>query len=90
MVATGPSSSVRCVQPRFSPIARFDLSVQPGAILSHDLTELTIRCKVNQIPEEIKVDFDSALWRYTAGHIALQSEGAPIEFRNVMLTPIER
>ena len=25
----------------------------------------------------------------TAGHIALQSEGAPIEFRNVKLTPLE-
>jgi large subunit ribosomal protein L25 len=27
-----------------------------GAILKHDLTELTIRCKVSAIPEEIKVD----------------------------------
>ncbi len=29
---------------------------KPGSILSHDLTELEVICKVNAIPEEIRVD----------------------------------
>lgn len=31
-----------------------------GAILTHDITELTVRCKVRDIPDEIKVDLDGA------------------------------
>ncbi|MHC5114232.1 MAG: 50S ribosomal protein L25 [Planctomycetota bacterium] len=31
-------------------------AARADAILRHDLTELTIRCKVSEIPEEIKVD----------------------------------
>jgi large subunit ribosomal protein L25 len=33
-----------------------EMAKKPGAILSQDLTELTVRCKVNAIPDEIKVD----------------------------------
>ena len=31
-------------------------AMHAGAIVSHDLTELEVRCKVGDIPEEIKVD----------------------------------
>ena len=32
---------------------------QPGAVLSHPLTELEVTCKVSDIPEEIKVDLST-------------------------------
>jgi large subunit ribosomal protein L25 len=43
-----------------------------GAILKHDHTELTIRCKVSDIPEEIKVDLSKMHGTHlTAGEIEL-------------------
>lgn len=44
---------------------------QPGAILSHDLTELEIICKVNAIPDEIRVDQSAMESSITVGEIDL-------------------
>ena len=44
---------------------------QPGAILSHDLTELEVICKVNAIPEEIRVDQSSMESSLSVGEIEL-------------------
>lgn len=34
-------------------------AAQAGAILSHDLNELEVKCRVNEIPDEIKVDLNT-------------------------------
>ncbi len=43
----------------------------PGAILAHDLTELEVICKVNAIPEEIRVDQSQMESSFTVGEIEL-------------------
>ncbi len=48
---------------------------QAGAILSHDLTSLEVVCRVNEIPEEIKVD------------LTLMGEGTLITVGDVALPP---
>ena len=41
-----------------------------GAILKHDHTELTVKCKVSDIPEEIKVDLSKMQGtQFTAGEV---------------------
>lgn len=42
-----------------------------GAILSHDLTDLEVVCRVSDIPEEIKVDLTDMESTHTVGQIAL-------------------
>lgn len=44
---------------------------KPGTIVMHDITELPVKCKVRDIPEEIKIDLSSMGESLTAGEIAL-------------------
>lgn len=44
---------------------------RPGAVLTHDITELEIICKVNEIPDEIRVDQSDMVSVLTVGDIKL-------------------
>lgn len=44
---------------------------KPGAVLSHDLTELEIICKANNIPEEIRVDLSKMVESITVAELTL-------------------
>ncbi|MCA9284344.1 MAG: 50S ribosomal protein L25 [Phycisphaerales bacterium] len=44
---------------------------KPGSIVTHDITELPVRCKVRDIPEEIKVDLGSMGMTLLASAISL-------------------
>jgi len=44
---------------------------EPGAILAHDLTELEVICKVNAIPDDIRVDQSQMESSLTVGEIEL-------------------
>ncbi len=44
---------------------------KPGAVLTHDLTELEVICKANNIPEEIRVDLSKMQEVITVGEITL-------------------
>lgn len=44
---------------------------RPGAILVHDLPQVDIRCKVRDIPEEIKVDLSHMGETFTVGDLKL-------------------
>lgn len=44
---------------------------KPGAILSHDLTELEVVCKANNIPEEIRVDLSKMTDIFTVSQVVL-------------------
>jgi large subunit ribosomal protein L25 len=53
---------------------------RPGAILSHDITELPIRCAVNRIPEEIRVDL---------GHVESTFSVADLDLPPGLITPLD-
>lgn len=44
------------IQVRLNFVGKCAEATKPGAIVSHPITELPVVCKVNAIPEEIKVD----------------------------------
>ncbi len=44
---------------------------KPGAVLSHDLTELEVICKANNIPEEIRVDLSKMTEVITVAELKL-------------------
>lgn len=44
---------------------------KPGAVLTHDLTELEIICKANNIPEEIRVDLSKMTEVFTVAELKL-------------------
>jgi large subunit ribosomal protein L25 len=44
---------------------------KPGAVVTHDLTELEVICKVNAIPDEIRVDQSGMTDMMTVANIAL-------------------
>lgn len=44
---------------------------KPGAMLSHDVTELPVRCKVRDIPETLKVDLTKMGEMFTVGELTL-------------------
>lgn len=46
-------------------------AAQPGAILSHNLTQLEIACKANAIPEDIVVDESALTGTLTVGDLRL-------------------
>ncbi|MCA9291598.1 MAG: 50S ribosomal protein L25 [Phycisphaerales bacterium] len=43
----------------------------PGAIVSHDQADIEVRCKVNAIPDEIRVDLTALVDQFTASQIEL-------------------
>ncbi|MBC23107.1 MAG: 50S ribosomal protein L25 [Phycisphaerae bacterium] len=48
-----------------------EASKKPGNILVFDMNELEVRCKVRDIPEEIKVDLGNMLESYNVGELTL-------------------
>jgi len=60
------------VKVRLSFVGSHEASKKPGAVVTHDVTELEIRCKVRDIPEEIRVDLGSVTADvFTVGEFAL-------------------
>ncbi|MGA1267213.1 MAG: 50S ribosomal protein L25 [Phycisphaerales bacterium] len=47
------------VKVRLGFVGAHEASKKPGAVVTHDVTELEVRCKVRDIPEEIRVDLGS-------------------------------
>jgi large subunit ribosomal protein L25 len=47
------------------------VAAKPGVVLTHDLTQLEVACKVNAIPDEIRVDLSSLETIFTVGQIRL-------------------
>jgi large subunit ribosomal protein L25 len=46
-------------------------ATKPGVVLTHDMTQLEVICKVNAIPGEIRVDLSSLETTFTVGEINL-------------------
>jgi large subunit ribosomal protein L25 len=46
-------------------------ALKSGAILNHQMTELEVSCKVNAIPESIKVDLSNMETQFSVGEIEL-------------------
>jgi large subunit ribosomal protein L25 len=63
------------VHVRLNCVGEPHAAARGGAILNHDLTDLEVICRVNEIPEEIKVD------------LSLMGEGMLLTVGDVVLPP---
>jgi len=60
------------VKVRLQFVGQPESAKKPGAVLTHDVTELTVKCKVRDIPEDIRVDLGGITADvYTVGEFKL-------------------
>ena len=65
-------------------------AAKPGVVLTHTLNEVEVRCKVRDIPEEIRVDLEKMAGEtFTVSDLAMPTGCAPITAKDALVAHLE-